>query len=425
MDIFVCPRCGHQFNRKYRLVNHINRIFVCKPKILDIPVDTLKLYNGPNDDNRFIIDLQARSNELYEQYLLNQLNKKHTPDPSGSTPVAPKIDFYPSENTPVAPKIDLYPSENTPDPSDKICPEKFTKSTENSNKIMPEKILKPIEHNGIVINGKNKARLECKYCKTVFSSINSRSRHELYRCKLIESNKEINLKEINENSKLKLPISNRNIQSINNITNESSNNNNCNNTNSNNTNTINIQQNIYGEEKFHYIKGDIENRLELLAASDSKKFFRELFKYAYFDPKHPENKTFKKDKVKAAYLLVLRSLPHNWEYEDKDTVFHDKLRQILSWLELDSSINIDNTTVQKIVEDITTDKEPISTQMRKQLENMENTNYTNKMEKQTNLLTVKFNNELDSYKLKIEKEIRLKYKNELQELEYYRSQIKK
>lgn len=167
MDIFVCPRCGHQFNRKYRLVNHINRVFVCKPKMLDIPVDILKLYNGSNDDNRFIKDLQAKSKELYEQYLLNQLNNKNTPDPSDNTPATPKIDFYPSENTPVAPKIDSYPSDNTPDPSDKICPGKFTKSIENSNKIEPEKNLKPIEQNGIVINGKNKARLECKDRKSV------------------------------------------------------------------------------------------------------------------------------------------------------------------------------------------------------------------------------------------------------------------
>ena len=411
MDIFVCPRCGHQFNRKYRLVNHINRVFVCKPKILDIPVDILKQYNGQYDDNRFCISLQAESKSLYEQYLLNQLTLKienKAPDNPKKAPDTPK---KVSDEAPVCPK-------KAPVVSAADMPDILVKPIDTKNIVSPVNLFKPTEYNSensLTIIGKNKNRLTCKYCNITFTTVNNRSRHELHRCK--DRNNIINTKNI-------VPNIIENNECLNNHYNI---NNTTNNTNSHNTNTntINIQQNIYGEEKFHYIKGDIENRLELLAASDSKKFFRELFKYAYFDPKHPENKTFKKDKVKAAYLLVLRSLPHNWEYEDKDTVFHDKLRQILAWLELDSSINIDNTTVQKIVEDVTTDKEPISTQMRKQLENMENTNYTNKMEKQTNLLTAKFNSELDSYKQKIEKEIRLKYKSELDELEYYRSQIKK
>jgi hypothetical protein len=417
MDIFVCPRCGHQFNRKYRLINHINRIFVCKPKILDIPVDIFKLYNGPNDDNRFINELQARSTELYEQYLLNQLSliiSKKAPVSPKKAPDTPKKAPDTPKKAPDTPK---KVSDKAPVVSDINALGNLVKPIENISINLPKDCLRPTENNldnNLTIIGKDKNRLACKYCNITFTTVNNRSRHELHRCK--HRNNNVTTKNVVPNI-----VENKECNyNINNITNNT----NSHNTNTN-TNTINIQQNIYGEEKFHYITGDIENRLELLAASDSKKFFRELFKYAYFDPKHPENKTFKKDKVKAAYLLVLRSLPHNWEYEDKDTVFHDKLRQIFAWLELDSSINIDNTTVQKIVEDVTTDKEPISTQMRKQLENMENTNYTNKMEKQTNLLTVKFNNELDSYRQKIEKEIRLKYKKELEELEHYRSQIKK
>jgi hypothetical protein len=376
-----CLRCAQFFDKKSNLKRHLERKYPCKPIELDIKTDILKEVLDEPDDRVLRGILHATDMEVYCKYMENLLKKE------SNKRVSNPVSFLENEQQK---SINLV-------------------SNEPKNSNIPVSFLENEPVNQQVI-GKSK-RLECRYCNKKFTTTNNRYRHEKHSCKAIYTDElpddidmpqttmeELDRKEIieavlSDKSILKEinDIANKQTNIINNTTNNTTNNNNntTNNTNSHNTTNnngdinIHITQNIYGEEKFDYIKNNrkIEAHLEKLAdsdkLSDNRKFFLELFRLAYFSKKHPENKTFKIDNAKATVIKILEDLPDKWKYVLIDDVVKDKILQIFSFITDHTNIVSEGTNVEQTIEDVREERQPAITEIKKEFVNMEILNFKN------------------------------------------------
>ena len=358
-----CLRCALVFNRKNNLKRHYDKKIPCKPIELDIKIEILREVVDEPNDNVLREVLKATNNNIYCKYLENLLKKESKKRDTKYTYRAKKE------------------IQNIHIEQEKIYQTK--------------KSIKQEQHLG------KKQILDCCYCHKIFSCYSARIRHENHSCKAIYTDElpddidktiELDRKEIieavlSDKSILKeiTDIANKQTNIINNTTN----NNNSTNTNSHNTTNnngdinIHITQNIYGEEKFDYIKNNknIEAHLEKLAdsdkLSDNRKFFLELFRLAYFSKKHPENKTFKIDNAKAEFIKILKELPDRWIYKSMDEVVYAKILQIFSFITDHTNIVSEGTNVEKTIEDVREDRQPAITKIKKEFVNMEILNFKN------------------------------------------------
>ena len=355
---YKCLRCGYKTDRKNRFREHLEREKICKPEELDIPIEIIRETYNEKDNRVLLAILYANYPSIYQKYLDNQFIKtgrNNTPEYAGIR-----------QNTPVYQEL--------------------------------QPINEPQE---LYVVGRNKQRLNCKYCNKVFSSINTRCRHENHRCKEVDTKtsnkmtieniiedreliKQIETYLSNKNSEpngTEGKVINTNTQSLNNhsfnTTNNTTNNNNITN---NNNNILNIQQNTFGNEKFDYIKNDrnIESKLEKLADTNTKRFFIELFKIAFFSKKHPENKTFAMDSTQSLCIKILKELPDKWIYASKDDTIYKKIFQILSWIVDETDIVTENTKTEKQIDDVLSEKKPTIKEVKKIFETMEILHYKNK-----------------------------------------------
>ena len=361
--------------KKSNLKRHLERKYPCKPIELDIKTDILKEVLDEPDDRVLRAILHATDMEVYCKYMENLLKKESNKRVSNS------VSFLEKEQQK---SINLVSNE----------PKKSNISvTFLENEPVNQQVI-----------GKSK-RLECRYCNKKFTTTNNRYRHEKHSCKAIYTDElpddidmpiELDRKEIieavlSDKSILKEinDIANKQTNIINNTTNNTTNNNNTTNTNSHNTTNnngdinIHITQNIYGEEKFDYIKNNrkIEAHLEKLAdsdkLSDNKRFFIDLFKFAYFSKKHPENKTFKIDNAKAEFIKILKELPDKWIYKSTDEVVYRKILQIFSFITDHTNIVSEGTNVEQTIEDVREERQPAITEIKKEFVNMEILNFKN------------------------------------------------
>lgn len=366
-----CLRCAQFFDKKSNLKRHLKRKFPCKPIELDIKTDILKEVLDEPDDRVLRTILHATNIDLYCKYIENLLKKE------SNNRVSHLVSFVENE-----PKKNINLVSNEPKKSN--IPVTFLENELDNQQVI----------------GKSK-KLDCRYCNKKFTTINNRYRHEKHSCKAIYTDElpddidmplELDRKEIidavlSDKSILKEINDIANKQT--NIINTTNNNNNSTNTNSYNTTNnngdinIHITQNIYGEEKFDYIKNNrkIEAHLEKLAdsdkLSDNRKFFLELFRLAYFSKKHPENKTFKIDNAKAEFIKILKELPDNWIYESTDRVVYKKILQIFSFITDHTNIVSEGTNVEQTIEDVREARQPAITEIKKEFVNMEILNFKN------------------------------------------------
>jgi hypothetical protein len=356
MAIYTCLRCGNSFKKKYILKDHYNRKFICKPIELDIPIELLRNTYIETDNNVLITILQMNYKELYAKYIDNLSSKIRQQNQAKYTDDIPDL------------------------------PEKYRPGT----------LVNPIEHTN------SKQRLNCKHCNKLFSSTSARCRHENHRCNKNDKqeNNNIDIDTIFNSPELIKKIAdklanyiNSNGETVvnrldsNNIDNSETNNiatnsyNNTINSNNTNNNTIYIEpklQYTYGNECFDYILEDrkIEAKLERLADTDTTRFVREVIKVAYYNPEHPENKTFKMDNAKAPCILILTELPDHWIYAPKNEVIQKKATQLFSWITDETNI-VKDTKAEKLVEDTFIDKPPSVNIVKKIFEEQEITHYKN------------------------------------------------
>lgn len=351
-----CIRCGHTFDRKSRLISHYNRVTICKPIELNVPITVLKeVINEPND-NVLRHVLRSIDEHLYYKYIGKQIENS-------------RVYIYTQNCQTVTKPTCIYTRDSYNRPEH--CLNDRTKETN---------------------------RLNCKYCDKCFKSYISRIRHENHYCQdrqiyietsvnktelcndfldkndLIETimKDETILKEIVKR------IDNITRTPINNIINNSNSHNTTNNT-TNNT-TVNIQQNTFGNEKFDYIVNDkkIEAHLERLADKDTRRFFVELFRIAFFSNKHPENKTFALDNAKSLYIKILKELPDKWIYASKSDTIYKKILQILSFITDHTNIVTEGTRTDRTIEDVREVRNPTVSDIKKEFEMMEILHYKNK-----------------------------------------------
>lgn len=422
--MFYCIRCGHQFDRKGKLKRHYYRERVCKPIELDIDIGVLKEVLEQPDDNLLRHKLQGISYELYCKYLENLLKKrpelcdqKYIPDgPNGQNGRA-------------------------------VLEKNITNST------LPRVSISNMSN----IHKKTQI-LICRFCTKQFGSYSARIRHEKYRCtnnnsdttdnsisdsevEIIENTNDetiINdtciedflegvdreeLLDIITNdasficdlkNKLDKTISSSKHNSNNihnkytnsnshntNITNNTINNNSNSHNTFNNTNNTNvtINQNTYGNEDFGYIVNNtsIRDGLGRLADNNPKRFFTELFRTAFFNKQHPENKTFKMINPKSNLVKILEKLPDNWIYASKTETYYDKVRQILTFITDHTNIVTEDSKTEKMIDEFGCDRDKT---LLREFETMECTNYKNNqlkevrdlaelMNKHDNILTKK------------------------------------
>ena len=395
MKTFKCIRCGADFDRKNKLAIHYERKKTCKPIEIDIPIDILKEVIDEPNDNVLREVLKAKNKNIYYSYLENILKKS-------------------SEKT-----IYQYIPESAK--SQKNINKSYTRTGE----FLKNKHQEPESSINLIEKTRQKDKLNCKYCNMTFKSYASRVRHENHRCPSRQKdNIPINL----DDKQLEKPIYNReqliltvlndqtilddikdslpieldrdeiieavlgdetilnDIKKLTQVDSKTSNSHNTTNShnmiNSNNTNntTVNINQNAYGQEKFDYIVNDkkIEAYLENLADTNTRKFFIELFKIAFFSPKHPENKTFKLENDKSLVIKILKELPDRWIYASKKETIQKKVEQILGFITDHTTIVTDGSKTDQTIEDITAETKPAFTEAMKEFETMEILNYKNK-----------------------------------------------
>jgi hypothetical protein len=385
--MFYCIRCGHQFDRKNKLLQHYNRQKTCKPIELDIEISILKEVINETNDNLLRQKIQSKRPDIYCKYLENLLKKSLQ---NGIHLEIPEV------------YIRLA---NLEEP-----PKKYTKAGFSIDK--PDNIVRKKQ---IVI---------CKLCNKRFSSYSARVRHEKQYCSLrnttdtltknqidtIEDIKDSEETIVNESNienyiegidreeliefiindasliadiKNKLDdrtqLVNRNIQNTtnnncNNITNKTVNKNSNNNNNTTNV-TIN-NQNIFGEENFDYIRNNTKIRDELgrLADNDPKRFFIKLFRTAFFSKEHPENKTFKMINTKSDLVKILEKLPDKWVYASKTYTYYEKVNQILQFIVNSTHIVTEGSKTEKIIDEFDCDRD---TSLLREFNQMEKINYKN------------------------------------------------
>lgn len=366
-----CIRCGHTFDRKSRLLSHYNRENICKPIELNVPITVLKEVINEQDDNVLKQVLRSMDENLYYKYIGKQIEHRNV--------------YIHTQNSQTVSNLSCI----------------YTKDESSS----PD--------SGLNNRTKETDRLTCKYCNKYFKSYVSRLRHENHYCQDKEiyvtpkseskdssvENLELDRDELIETimkdesilKEIIQRISNISKKDINNIINNSNSynttNNTTHNTNSHNTTnnthnntTVNIQQNTFGNEKFDYIVNDkrIEAHLEKLADTDTRRFFIELFRIAFFSNKHPENKTFALDNAKSLYIKILKELPDKWIYASKSDTIYKKILQILSFITDHTNIVTEGTETEKTIEDVREDRNPAISDIKKEFEMMEILHYKNK-----------------------------------------------
>ena len=372
---YVCMRCGYETDRKYRLVNHINKNKICVAHKIDIPIELLRETIDEPDYNVLLTILKQNYPVEYIKMQDILQNSKR-----GTKGVISYTDYIPNCST-----------------------NNFTKHTE------------PIVANLAKNKPKKTEKLDCKYCSLVFGSYSARIRHEKHRCidkplndvdsneliatllndktlltelnnKLNElSNKKVDSKELVVNNIAPAEQVVNTIGDHNNLYNTK---NITNNTINNSNYTINIHQNVFGQENFDYIKNDkkIEAHLEKLADTNTRRFFIELFRLAFFSPKHPENKTFNIDNAKSLYIKILKELPDKWVYASKSETFYKKITQILSWITDETTIVTEGTSTEKKIEQVFMEQQPTISEIKKEFEMMEVLHYKNKkLEEERNI----------------------------------------
>jgi hypothetical protein len=410
--MFYCIRCGHEFDRKNKLERHYRREKICKPIELDIPIQILKTVINDIDDNRLRQEIQSINPELYCKYLENQLKN--------------------SRGNRVHNKVSNGPAD----------PGLYQKAEQ---KVSIFNTLKGGVHNSLP---RKKEILICRYCYKRFSSYSTRVRHEKSYCpsnKTITKNNNIvnndidtSIDHIDETiinetcvedflegvdreelldiitndasficdlkNKLDKTISSSKHNNIHNIHNSNSHNtnitNNTINNNSNSHNTFNntnntnvtINQNTYGNEDFAYIVNNtsIRDGLGRLADNNPKRFFTELFRTAFFNKQHPENKTFKMINPKSNLVKILEKLPDNWIYASKTETYYDKVRQILTFITDHTDIVTEDSKTEKMIDEFGCDRDKT---LLKEFETMENTNYKNNQLKEVRDLAELMNRE--------------------------------
>ena len=79
MFIYECPRCGYESNRLSNFKNHINRKYICKPKISDINLNEIK--------KKFNIEIENEENNI-----INNIPNLSSKIPIVSSNLYPKIE---------------------------------------------------------------------------------------------------------------------------------------------------------------------------------------------------------------------------------------------------------------------------------------------------------------------------------------------
>jgi hypothetical protein len=168
------------------------------------------------------------------------------------------------------------------------CLEGTTDNNQNNNRAQPKTTEITTGHNRNN-NRAQPAEYRCKYCNKEFKYQQSKSRHELYRCK--EKQKQQETTQITNNT------NSHNTNSHNTLT---------------NTNNINnqITLNVYGEEtiKKNFLTNDLFKKLEL-CNGDLSKIYLMLNEELYL--KEKKNNNIKYTNIQSEYCQIL-SKNNNW-----------------------------------------------------------------------------------------------------------------
>ncbi len=188
----------------------------------------------------------------------------------------------------------------------------------------------PFRSKQVIIQNSNN-NLKCRYCKSIFSTIPNKRRHELHRCKLKQKNnieqyidtneQESNTIEQNNNTieRNKKPIIKKTNGNSTNITNSNNNSNN----NTNNIQNNNIQQNItinnFGNETTEHISLEFLDSLVCAPFSSIPK----LTHFIHFDPNHPENDNIRITNKKDNFVDVRKD--DIWLIEDRKKAIYQMM----------------------------------------------------------------------------------------------------
>lgn len=382
--MFYCIRCGHQFDRKNKLLQHYNRLKICKPIELDIDINILREVINETNDNLLRHKIQSDYPDIYCKYLENLLKKSPK---NGIQSEVPEI-YIRRANLEEPPKKYTKAGISIGQPNDivrkkqivicKLCSKSFSSY---SARIRHEKQYCPLRNTALKKNQTNSIEDVEDSEETVVNDssienyIEGIDREELIEFIINDASLIADIKNKLEDRK---QLINGNIHNINNncnnITNKTINKNSNNNNNTTNV-TIN-NQNIFGEENFDYIRNNTKIRDELgrLADNDPKRFFIKLFRTAFFSKEHPENKTFKMINTKSDLVKILEKLPDKWKYASKFETYYEKVNQILQFIINSTHIVTEGSKTEKMIDEFDCDRD---TSLLREFDQMEKINYKN------------------------------------------------
>lgn len=251
MVLYQCERCGYSTKMRSSFKYHLNRKFICKPKMSKVSIDTLKELYGFKIDDDSILN-QSIENFVNTNVNTNVNNVNNLTAKLGSS-------IIPSVNTNVNTKL----CEN------EICVYKHRKNS--------EKCLQT--HNFF----------QCKKCSKVLSCRQSLWRHKKYYCKseLQKIDKDIDMAMCGDTYKNHIVnANNAEYVQANNIQTQNNN---------------NIVINNYGCENKNYVT---LKKVKQLIEANYKTAIQELVKYTHFNKDYPENHNIAITNIKSKYGYI-------------------------------------------------------------------------------------------------------------------------